>query len=160
MDDARERTFDMVASAALVALWAETIVSIPGLPDMIATSFTNSGDPRMYASKYILVLLPTIGALTWGIVWLTLRLPRPQINVPFAIPADRLPLVERLSGFYQRLMRAELLVGFTALQWAVIESARADHLVPGFIIIIVAIIAAVFVTIGSMLRRIRVIARG
>ena len=160
MDETRARTLDTIAVAALVALWAETLVSLPGLPQMIATSFANDGTARVYSSKELLFLLPAIGTITYAITGLTLRLPQPQLNLPFSIPQERLPLVEPVSKFFQRLIRTELLIGFTALQWAVIESARMDHLVPGLVVTVFAIIGAIVATVSTMMYRVWGIARG
>ncbi len=160
MDEARGKTLDTVAVAALFALWAETLVSIPGLPDMVPTSFDAGGVPQAYGSRFELLLLPAIAAVMWGIVWLTLRSKSMNLNVPFTIPEDRWPLIQPVSQEMQRLLRVELLVGFAALQWAIIESAKADQLVPGFVPIIIATVGGAIALVSWFIRRVWTIAKG
>jgi hypothetical protein len=160
MDEARGKTLDTIGVAALVALWAETIVSIPGLPDMVPTSFGHDGMPQAYGSRFELLLLPAIATVMWAIVWLTLRAGSMNLNLPFTIPEDRLPLIQPLSRQMQRILRVVLLVGFVALQSAIIESAKSDQLVPGFVAIVLTLVVATVALGAWFIRRAWTIAKG
>lgn len=160
MDEARGKTLDAIAVAALVAVWAETLVSLPGLPDMIPTSFGRGGMPQAYGSRFELLLLPAIATVMWAIVWLALRGGSMNLNVPFTIPEDRLPLIAPLSQRMQRVLRVVLLIGFVALQWAILESAKADQLVSGFIGIVLTLVVATVALIGWFIYRVWTIAKG
>jgi hypothetical protein len=159
MDEARAKTLDTIAIAALVALWAETLVSIPRLPDMVPTSFGHDGIPQAYGSRFELLLLPAIATVMWVIVWLTLRAGYMSLNVPFTIPEDRLPLIQPLAAQMQRVLRVELLVGFVALQWAIVESAKGDQLVPGFIGIVITVVVVTVALAAWFMRRVWTIAK-
>ena len=160
MDETRGRTLDTIAVAALVALWAETLVSLPALPEMVPTSFGHDGSPQAYGSRFELLLLPAIGTVMWAIVWLTMRARTMRLNVPFVIPDDRLPLIQPLYFTMQRMLRVELLVGFVALQAAIIDSAKAEELVPGFVGIVLAVIVATIALTTWFIRRVWTIAKG
>lgn len=158
MDEGQLKTPDTLAIAALVALWAETLVSMPGLPDIVPTSFGHDGMPQAYSSKFELLLLPAIGIAIWFIVGLTIRGGSVGINVPFTIPEDRMPLIQPLSQRVIRILRVELLAGFVALQWAIIESAKAGQLVPGFGTVITVFVAATIALVGWFVYRVWTIA--
>lgn len=159
MDDSRGRTLDTLAIAALVALWAETLVTLPGLPDMVPTSFGNDGSPLAFGSKYGFLLLPVIATLVYAIVTLTLRMKTIVVNVPFEISPERLAALMPMHRFVQRLIRIELLVGFVALQLSILESARIAHLAAGFGWIIGYLMVSVFATVGFYLYRLWALSR-
>lgn len=154
MDEARGKTLDTISVAALIALWAETLVSIPGLPDMVPTSFGSDGMPQVYGSRFELLLMPAIATVLWAVVWLTLRSNAMNINVPFTIPEDRLPLIQPLNQRVQRILRVVLLVGFVALQSGIIESAKNDQLMPGFVGIVVTLVAVTFALVAWFIYRV------
>ncbi len=160
MDESRGSTLDTISVAALVALWAETLVSLPGLPDMVPTSFGHGGMPQAYGSRFELLLLPVIATVMWAIVWLTIRTRTVRLNVPFTIPENRLPLILPLSQQMQRMLRVVLLVGFVALQSAIIESAKADQLAPGFVGIVLAVVVVAVAVASWFIYRVWTIAKG
>lgn len=159
MDEARGKTLDTIAIAALIALWAETLVSIPGLPDMVPTSFGSDGMPQVYGSRFELLLMPAIATALWAVVWLTLRSNAVNINVPFTIPEDRLPLIQPLSKQLQRILRVVLLVGFVALQFGIIESTKNDQLMPGFVQIVIAVVVVTVALVAWFIHRVWTISR-
>lgn len=160
MDEARGKTLDTIAIVALVALWAETLVSLPGLPNTVPTSFGHDGTPHAYGSRFEFLLMPAIGAVMYAIVWLTLRAGYMRLNVPFTIPEDRLPLIRPLYDRVQRILRVVVLVGFVALQWSIIESARNNALVSSFGTTVSAVIVATIALIAWFIYRVWAIAKG
>lgn len=159
MDEARGKTLDTISIAALVALWAETLVSIPGLPDIVPTSFGTGGAPQAYGSKLELLLLPAVATVMWAILGLAMRSKSVNLNMPFTIPEDRLPLIQPLSQQMQRVLRAELIAGFVALQSALIESSKAGQLVSGFGTIVGTFLAVTFALVGWFIYRVWTIAK-
>jgi Protein of unknown function (DUF1648) len=158
MDEARGKTLDILAIAALAALWAETVASLPGLPDVVPTSFGHDGMPHAYGSRFEFLLLPAIGTVMYAIVWLTLRTAYMKLNVPFTIPEDRLPLIRPIYDRTQRILRVVVLAGFVALQWAIIEGARNNELISSFGAIVSAVVIVVFVLVAWFIYRVWTIA--
>ena len=160
MDESRAKTLDTVAVAALIALWAQTLESLPSLPDMVATRFAFDGYPAVYGSKFVFLILPVVATFMWSGTWLALRTGYMKLNVPFAVPEDRIAAIRPLYEYLQRLVRVELLVGFVALQSVALESARNDRLVSGFAGIIGAIIVVTIALVSWFIYRVWTIARG
>lgn len=153
MEESRGKTLDTVALAALVALWAETIVAFPGLPDSVATSFGNDGTAQAYGPKFEFFLMPVIASAIFGVVWLTLRMKTIVVNVPFEISQERLDALMPMHRFAQRLIRGELLLGFVAMQWILLESARTNELAPAFLWVTGCMILGTFAVVGWYLYR-------
>jgi hypothetical protein len=125
----RGKTFDWIALAALAAIWAQTLIALPGLPAIVPSSFGDNGTPQAYSSKYLLLLMPVVASGVYLLLRFLSRLKNIPLNVPFTIPDDRLPLIQPLSRLFIRILGAQLMLSFAILQGIIVESTRASHFV-------------------------------
>lgn len=149
----RRTTLDTVAVAALVSLWAETFTSLPSLPATVATSFAFDGAAQRYGSKYLLLLLPAIAVLAYLLVDFTIRT-KMRMNLPFRVPEERIGDIMPVCDYFQRVARVEVLTGFVAVQWVLIESAREVQLVGEFMPFVLTLVAVIVATTVLFMLRI------
>jgi len=150
---------DKLALSALIVLCAIGAYGVATLPPTIPTHFSVDGVASGYGSKLLLLVLPVVGLGLAGLVEATIKA-NVTPNLPFTIPDEALERIAPLSAAMQRALRAVLLGGFALLEWAILESAEAGSLAPGFAWALSATIVATFATIGAYGVRIWRVARG
>jgi hypothetical protein len=155
VDEKHARILDAMAIVSLIVIWAITLFALPGLPDSIASSRR----PGSADSKYLLLALPTITLVIWGIIEWRLRSSDMRINMPFEIPDEQLPCILDLTKAVSHLLRAEILIGFAALQWQIIGVVSAPKIQAGVPTVVGAMLLIILGTVVRYTYRIWQIAK-
>lgn len=147
-----------IAIAALGALWAETIGALIALPATVPTSFGTSGVPQAYGSKFTLLILPLVALGAFFITQLAQNGPMRVTGLD--VPPERQADVDAVGRRFMALVRAELIVGFAAIQFVLIQSAHAQMLsiffgvaIAAFPIVLISTVMVMIVRIVNVARR-------
>lgn len=122
-------------SLALVGTLAQIAIAAWGLgtlPDSIAVHWGLDGVG--YGPKLTLLLLPACGVFTYLVSGFAASASQPRVNLPMKItitPENR-AAVNALKREMVLVTKAALGVGFAAIEWQLVSSARGT-LSPGFI---------------------------
>lgn len=138
-----------LALAGLAGLWLITAQAIYGanpLPERFATHFDAAGNANGWGVPKMLWLLPIIATAMVGLLTLVSRYPQ-AFNYPVRVTPITRPRLEALTLGMIAWLRAELVLLFLWIQYAIIQSAREGHsrISPWFV---PSVILVVFVTIG------------
>lgn len=105
------------------------------------------GGNRPFQSAAAALTLPLTGTAAFVIITLSIRYAPTRLNMPFTVPDDRLEEIKPLSIWMQRLVRAEVLVGFAAIQCFTIAASSGHTLSNALPIAVLIFVAAIVVTV-------------
>ncbi len=74
--------------------------------------------------------------------------------MPFTVPDDRLDAIKPVSIWMQRLVRAEVLVGFAAIQCFTIAASNNDAASNALPVTVLIFLAAIIVTVTVFVYRV------
>ena len=117
---------ELLALAVLVLCFAIPLVSVNRLPDTIPAHFNLRGEADGYGSnRSILYPLPVVVVLYIGLTILT-RYPR-IYNYAVEITAKNAQIQYRLATRFMRVLKLEVLLTFTFLEYLIVASAFGHH---------------------------------
>ncbi len=138
-----DKFIDITAGCLILLIFFFTLDIYSALPDKIPVHFNVFGEPDRFGSRFMIFLLPTIGALLYtGFVILN-RFPH-LFNYPAHITPENAENVYTFSTRFLRLINFLTVILFALLQWFVIQSIYDPTIGSRIIIIVIGYCVAVF----------------
>jgi len=128
----------IVVSIVLILLfWSQ-------LPDRIPSHYSLSGEPDMYAGKWIVWLGPAVSILIYVLMGLTIKNPGMVRNYPYAITPQNREAHYIVIREMARWLRAGIIWTFTYTEWLIVADMFRTCPAVGFtIILLIAVIISV-----------------
>lgn len=122
------KLLELLAIAALAALIYFTWTALYGpnhLSGQIPTHFNGAGEPTSYGPASTLWLLPIIGAALYTLITVVSLFPS-SFNFPVRVTAQNRNRLHRIAVRMVVSIKAEVLLLFAVLQYAIIQSVRTQ----------------------------------
>ncbi len=120
-----ERTFEVIAAAALLLQIFLLLAHWADLPDTVPIHFGPSGAPDSWGSKYILLILPGVSVTIYIVLTALSRFPH-RYNYLVPITVKNAELQYLLGRTCLTILKAEIVVLFTYIVWGTIQVAHGE----------------------------------
>jgi len=97
----------------------------PNLPDLVPLHFDFRGEPDTWGSKWIILVLPLIGALVYVGLTILRRYPH-HFNYPWPISEHNAPKQYLLSHVLLGILKVEIVGLFIFIEWKTIQTAMGS----------------------------------
>ena len=120
-----ERTFDVIAAAALLLQIFLLLAHWADLPATIPIHFGPSGSPDSWGSKYVLLILPGVSTAIYVLLTVLSRFPH-RYNYIVAITAKNAGAQYLLGRNFLTILKAEIVLLFAYIVWGTIQVANGE----------------------------------
>jgi len=152
----RQRVYEVLSFAGLVASIVILLVNWSRLPDVVPIHFNLRGEPDGWAGRASMIVLPSVALFVYLVCAVATFLPERFINVPRGVPVQ-------IGYELCQCMKMEAVWLFVVLEWATIQVALDNQKSLGAAFLFVAlfiIFLTLVVYLIHMLRVRRIIRQG
>ena len=150
------RLFDLIAVAAIVALFAGVAMNWGTLPERVPVHFGMAGTPDRWSDPGSLILLPIVTVLLTGLLTVVGMFPQAW-NLPAKVTAENQDRVFAAGAEMLSCLKAQLGCLFFWINWRTIAVARGGATGLGPLVPIA--IPVVFVTMAYYIYRIMLVSK-
>jgi uncharacterized membrane protein len=136
-----ENVSDVLSLIGLVLAWLIPLAYWSSLPESIPAHFNAAGEADRYGSRLTLLIMPAVATGLFALMTVISLFPH-RWNYFWRITEENAARQYRLARNFVAILKAELILLFALLEWAIVVSADRGGLAPGFLPIVVITVAA------------------